>query len=74
MPDYLIAKTLIICFLCFFLLQTPGKLKQFLQDLYSGKLHREFHYGPDSTTSDAPEADSNDPANNEVYKVVNDVN
>ncbi|XP_067638885.1 endoplasmic reticulum resident protein 44 isoform X2 [Eurosta solidaginis] len=25
----------------------PGKLKQFLQDLYSGKLHREFHYGPD---------------------------
>ena len=28
---------------------------QFLQDLYSGKLHREFHYGPDpSTTSDEP--------------------
>lgn len=26
----------------------PGKLKQFIQDLYSGKLHREFHYGPDS--------------------------
>ncbi|XP_065089653.1 endoplasmic reticulum resident protein 44 [Ochlerotatus camptorhynchus] len=25
----------------------PGKLKQFLSDLYSGKLHREFHYGPD---------------------------
>jgi len=25
----------------------PGKVKQFLQDLYSGKLHREFHYGPD---------------------------
>jgi len=24
-----------------------GKVKQFLQDLYSGKLHREFHYGPD---------------------------
>jgi len=35
--------------------QIPGKLKQFLQDLYSGKLHREFHYGPDtSTTSDEP--------------------
>jgi len=33
----------------------PGKLKQFLQDLYSGKLHREFHYGPDKdTSSDAP--------------------
>lgn len=27
---------------------TPGKLKSFLQDLYSGKLHREFHYGPDN--------------------------
>lgn len=26
----------------------PGKLKEFIQDLYSGKLHREFHYGPDS--------------------------
>lgn len=24
----------------------PGALKQFLADLYSGKLHREFHYGP----------------------------
>lgn len=29
-------------------MEKPGKLKQFLQDLYSGKLHREFHYGPDS--------------------------
>ncbi|XP_055840943.1 endoplasmic reticulum resident protein 44 isoform X2 [Episyrphus balteatus] len=27
----------------------PGKLKEFLQDLYNGKLHREFHYGPDPT-------------------------
>ncbi|XP_044584543.1 endoplasmic reticulum resident protein 44-like isoform X1 [Cotesia glomerata] len=26
-----------------------GKLKQFLRDLYSGKLHREYHYGPDPT-------------------------
>ncbi|KAA0183445.1 hypothetical protein HAZT_HAZT002783 [Hyalella azteca] len=24
----------------------PGALKQFLADLYSGKLHQEFHYGP----------------------------
>merc|ERR1712008_455090 len=33
----------------------PGKLKEFLQDLYSGKLFTEFHYGPDtSTTSDEP--------------------
>ncbi|KAF7272095.1 endoplasmic reticulum protein 44 [Rhynchophorus ferrugineus] len=29
-------------------IETPGKLKQFIQDLYSGKLHREFHYGPDT--------------------------
>nr|CAB3243672.1 endoplasmic reticulum resident protein 44-like [Phallusia mammillata] len=25
----------------------PGKLKQFILDLHSGKLHREFHHGPD---------------------------
>lgn len=25
-----------------------GKLKAFIHDLYSGKLHREFHHGPDS--------------------------
>lgn len=37
----------------------PGKLKQFLQDLYNGKLHREFHYGPDPSN----DQDSN---NNEV--------
>jgi endoplasmic reticulum resident protein 44 len=30
-------------------IHTPGKVLQFLKDLYSGKLHREFHYGPDST-------------------------
>ncbi|XP_071867929.1 endoplasmic reticulum protein 44 [Bombus fervidus] len=29
-----------------------GKLKDFLQDLYSGKLHREFHYGPDSSSNE----------------------
>ncbi|XP_063821676.1 endoplasmic reticulum resident protein 44 [Ostrinia nubilalis] len=29
-------------------METPGRLYQFLQDLYSGKLHREFHYGPDT--------------------------
>ncbi|XP_004923220.1 endoplasmic reticulum resident protein 44 isoform X2 [Bombyx mori] len=28
-------------------IEKPGQLKQFLLDLYSGKLHREFHYGPD---------------------------
>jgi len=28
-------------------MRVPGKVRQFLLDLYSGKLHREFHYGPD---------------------------
>ena len=27
-----------------------------MQDLYSGKLHREFHYGPDPVTSEEPQA------------------
>ena len=27
-------------------METPGKLKEFIDDLHSGKLHREFHYGP----------------------------
>jgi endoplasmic reticulum resident protein 44 len=31
-------------------MEVPGKLKSFLQDLYSGKLHREFHYGPEPAT------------------------
>ncbi|XP_026558151.1 endoplasmic reticulum resident protein 44 isoform X2 [Pseudonaja textilis] len=30
-------------------LAVPGKLKQFVLDLHSGKLHREFHHGPDPT-------------------------
>ncbi|XP_009952747.1 PREDICTED: endoplasmic reticulum resident protein 44-like, partial [Leptosomus discolor] len=30
-------------------LSVPGKLKQFVLDLHSGKLHREFHHGPDPT-------------------------
>ncbi|XP_071039287.1 endoplasmic reticulum resident protein 44 isoform X1 [Parasteatoda tepidariorum] len=28
-------------------INVPGKLKEFVLDLFSGKLHREFHYGPD---------------------------
>lgn len=28
-------------------LHVPGKLKQFVADLHNGKLHREFHFGPD---------------------------
>merc|ERR1711923_65371 len=55
--------------------QIPGKLKQFLKDLYSGKLHREFHYGPDSsTTSDEPPQDNRidtDGAKNRVKREKN---
>lgn len=48
-------------------MEIPGKLKQFLQDLYSGKLHREFHYGPDpSSTSDEPQQSQDDPAQNVI--------
>ncbi|CAJ1062176.1 endoplasmic reticulum resident protein 44 [Xyrichtys novacula] len=32
-------------------LSIPGKLRQFVLDLHSGKLHREFHHGPDPTDS-----------------------
>lgn len=44
-------------------LSTPGKLKAFVDDLYSGKLHREFHYGPDTPTAavDADSQPSTDP-------------
>ncbi|CAH1404591.1 unnamed protein product [Nezara viridula] len=35
-------------------MEVPGKLKSFIQDLYSGKLHREFHYGPDLNEIGAP--------------------
>ena len=35
-------------------METPGKLDQFLNDLYSGKLHREFHYGPDVKEEESP--------------------
>lgn len=31
----------------------PGKLKQFILDLQSGKLHREFHHGPDESNKPA---------------------
>lgn len=40
----------------------PGKLKQFVQELYSGKLHREFHYGPDTDSeSDSDNQPTNPP-------------
>jgi hypothetical protein len=27
--------------------RSPGLVKEFIADLHSGKLHREFHHGPD---------------------------
>jgi len=39
--------------------KTEGKVKQFLQDLYSGKLHREFHYGPDTAEEQANKDEDN---------------
>ena len=32
----------------------PGLLKQFVEDLHSGKLHREFHHGPDPVPTPTP--------------------
>lgn len=37
-------------FSSFFIYSQDGLLKQFVDDLHSGKLHREFHYGPDPVT------------------------
>lgn len=37
----------------------PGKLKRFVGDLYSGKLHREYHYGPDAEDSSTHEEAKN---------------
>ncbi|XP_076634350.1 endoplasmic reticulum protein 44 isoform X2 [Colletes latitarsis] len=36
-------------------IHVEGKLKGFLQDLYSGNLHREFHYGPSHNTDEVPQ-------------------
>lgn len=36
---------------CFIFSSVEGKLRQFVLDLHSGKLHREFHHGPDPTDS-----------------------
>lgn len=45
-------------------IHTPGKLETFLQDLYSGKLHREYHYGPDQT-EEPPAAEEDAEQDNE---------
>jgi len=38
----------------------PGKMKEFLQSLYSGKLHREFHYGPDKVEETTTEEEKSE--------------
>ncbi|VDN56706.1 unnamed protein product [Dracunculus medinensis] len=40
----------------------PGTLRQFVLDLHSGKLHREFHHGPDIDTTQQSVAEKIDPA------------
>lgn len=37
-----------------------GKLKKFVEDLHTGKLHREFHYGPEKTEEDTEETNEID--------------
>lgn len=44
-------------------LEKPGLLKQFIDDLHSGKLHREFHHGPDPTEAPKATDASSDQAN-----------
>ncbi|XP_056141623.1 endoplasmic reticulum resident protein 44 [Lampris incognitus] len=45
-------------------LLVPGKLRQFVLDLHSGKLHREFHHGPDPTDSTPGQEDTGELASN----------
>jgi len=51
----------------------PGKLRQFVADLHSGKLHREFHDGPDPTTVPQIEEKTDAPLSEEDTKVVVEV-
>lgn len=44
------------CIMRVFIFSVQGKLRQFVLDLHSGKLHREFHHGPDPTV--APSTDT----------------
>uniref|UniRef100_A0A6Q2ZQM5 Thioredoxin domain-containing protein n=1 Tax=Esox lucius TaxID=8010 RepID=A0A6Q2ZQM5_ESOLU len=45
-------------------IEVPGKLRQFVLDLHSGKLHREFHHGPDPTDSTPGQEDVAEMASN----------
>jgi endoplasmic reticulum resident protein 44 len=39
-------------------MEEPGAIKRFISDLHTGKLHREFHYGPDPTQDNELKATS----------------
>jgi len=47
-------------------IRSPGRVKSFLQDLYSGKLHREFHYGPDKEEEKKKEIEAKEREKREV--------
>ena len=51
----------------------PGKLNQFAEDLHSGKLHREFHNGPDpESPQEIPQiADNSNNNNNDNSEDIN---
>ncbi|XP_033110177.1 endoplasmic reticulum resident protein 44-like [Anneissia japonica] len=49
-------------------MNVPGKLRQFIKDLHSGKLHREFHHGPDPTEKQQTEKQTDSPTANKVEK------
>eukprot|EP00092_Neocalanus_flemingeri_P054526 GFUD01064224.1.p1 GENE.GFUD01064224.1~~GFUD01064224.1.p1 ORF type:complete len:442 (-),score=125.02 GFUD01064224.1:1556-2881(-) len=49
-------------------IKIQGKVKTFLQDLYSGKLHREFHYGADPEEEKKAIEDKSEDNNKEEKK------
>lgn len=49
-------------------IHVPGKLRSFIKDLHSGKLHREFHYGPE-TDSDTEKQDQTTPPDSTFKKL-----
>ncbi|XP_041482578.1 endoplasmic reticulum resident protein 44-like [Lytechinus variegatus] len=57
-------------------LTVPNKLKQFVLDLHSGKLHREFHHGPDpvqqqnTVPGSPPTAKNTDPPESQFVKLM----
>jgi len=44
-------------------IRVPGKVKNFLEDMYNGKLHREYHYGPDKEAKVEEKKETQDDSN-----------